>query len=68
MAAMEQPPDLLVYVRARLRAIGPKGWPPIAKATGKHIRTLHKLAYGDTRNPKLNTIQPIANHLRSLPQ
>lgn len=61
-------PDLLAYVRARLLELGPQRWPAVAKATRKPITTLRKIAYGDRLNPQLNTIQPIANHLRSLPQ
>jgi predicted transcriptional regulator len=64
-----QPPDLLAFVRSNLRAIGPKEWPAIAEATGKPLSTLRKIAYGDRKNPKLDTIEPIANHLRErLPQ
>lgn len=55
---------MLAFVRSGLRAVGPKAWPAIAAATGKPLSTLRKIAYGDRKNPKLATIEPIANHLR----
>lgn len=66
LGAMDSPSDLLAFVRAGLKAAGPKAWPGIAEATGKPVSTLRKIAYGDRRNPRLDTIQPIANHLQSL--
>lgn len=61
--SMEQT-DLLAYVVSSLRAIGPKGWPEVSVATGKPISTLRKIAYGDRKNPRLDTIEPIANYCR----
>lgn len=60
--------DLLSYVKTSLRAVGPKEWPAISAATGKPISTLRKIAYGDRKNPRLDTIEPIANHFRERPQ
>ena len=60
---MEQT-DLLAFVIGSLRAAGPQAWPAIAAATGKPVSTLRKLAYGDRKNPRLDTIEPIANHFR----
>ncbi len=59
-----QTPDLLSFVRTGLRAIGPREWPAIAAATGKPLSTLRKIAYGDRKNPKLDTIEPVANWLK----
>lgn len=59
-----EPTDLLDFVRSNLRAVGPRAWPAISEATGKPLSTLRKIAYGDRKNPKLDTIQPIANHFR----
>jgi hypothetical protein len=56
--------DLLGFVRSNLRAVGPKAWPAISEATGKPLSLLRKVAYGDRKNPKLDTIQPIANYFR----
>lgn len=64
---MEQT-DLLAFVVTSLRAAGPKRWPAISTATGKPISTLRKLAYGDRKNPRLDTIEPIANHFRDARQ
>lgn len=66
---MAEPSDLLTYVRDNLRAVGPRCWPAIAEATGKPISTLRKIAYRDRKNPKLDTVQPIANYFleRQLP-
>ena len=58
-------PDLLGFVRRGLKEVGPKAWPAISEATGKPISTLRKIAYGDRRNPRLDTIEPLANWLRS---
>lgn len=54
--------DLLNFVRTSLRAVGAREWPAIAEATGKPLSTLRKIAYGDRKNPQLDTIQPIANY------
>lgn len=59
-------PDLLSFVRNGLKAAGPKAWPEISTATGKPLSTLRKIAYGDRKNPRLDTIQPIANYLREI--
>jgi hypothetical protein len=59
-----QPTDMLLYVRQNLRAVGPRCWPAIACATGKPLSTLRKIAYGDRKNPKLDTIQPVANYFQ----
>lgn len=56
--------NLLGYVRRRLREEGPKNWPAIAEASKKPVSTLRKIAYGDRNNPRLDTIEPIADELR----
>lgn len=56
-----QTTDLLAYVKSNLRAVGPKVWPDIAVETAKPLSLLRKIAYGDRKNPRLDTIQPIAN-------
>lgn len=56
--------DLLSYVRNGLKTAGAKSWPDIAEASGKPLSLLRKIAYGDRKNPRLDTIQPIANQLR----
>jgi hypothetical protein len=55
---------LVVFVRRRLREEGSKNWPAIAAACGKSLSVLRKLAYGDKANPRIDTIEPIAIHLR----
>lgn len=49
----------LLYVKAKLRADGPKKWPRIAKLVGRGVPLLKKIAYGDRTNPKLDTILPL---------
>lgn len=55
---------ILGYVRRRLREEGPTHWPEIATRAEKPLSTLRKIAYGDRRNPRLDTIEPIAATLR----
>lgn len=59
-----QPTDLLAYVKSELRAVGPRAWPQIAAAIGKPESLLRKIAYGNRKNPRLDSIQPIANHFQ----
>jgi hypothetical protein len=57
---------LVIFVRRRLREEGSKNWPAIAAACGKPLSVLRKLAYGDKANPRIDTIEPLAIHLRRL--
>lgn len=56
-----QTTDLLAYVKDNLRAVGPKAWPAIANETEKPLSLLRKIAYGNRRNPRLDTLQPLVN-------
>ena len=64
MSAMSDE-TILGYVRRRLREEGSTNWPEIAVLAAKPLSTLRKIAYGDRRNPRLDTIEPIAATLRS---
>ena len=55
--------DLLAYVKDGLRRVGPKRWPEIGAATGTSVNTMRKVAYNNRKNPRIQTIQPIANWL-----
>lgn len=52
----------LEFVRYGLREAGPQSWPRIAASTGKTEGTLRKLAYGDLKNPTLDTILPLVRY------
>lgn len=41
-----------------------KAWPRISETTGVPENTLRKLAYGDRKNPQLNTIQPLYDYFK----
>lgn len=56
--------SLLGYVRRRLKDEGPKNWQLIADQSGKPVSVLRKIAYGDRKNPRIETIEPIAATLR----
>lgn len=57
--------SILGYVKRRLREEGTENWPTIATEAGKPISVLRKIAYGDKKNPRIDTIEPIAVTLRS---
>lgn len=56
--------SLVGYVVRRLREEGPKQWPNIAAESGKPESVLRKIAYGNRKNPRIDTIEPIALALR----
>lgn len=58
------PISTLPALRDALRA-DRKAWPAVSKATGVPENTLRKLAYGDRKNPTLNTVQPLYDHFNS---
>lgn len=60
--------DLLAFVKRRLRADGPKKWPEVAQETGRGVALLRKIAYGDRKNTKLDTIQPVVTYYQSRPE
>ena len=59
---MNIPKDPLAFVKVRLRDAGPKAWPAIAKSTGKPLSLIRKIAYGDRRNPRIDSLMPLLRH------
>lgn len=55
---------MLGYVQRRLREEGAKAWPEIALEAQKPLTTIRKIAYNNRRNPRLDTIEPLAECLR----
>lgn len=39
-------------------------WPALAKESGVSKRTFEKIVSGDTRNPRLETVEKLAAHFR----
>lgn len=54
--------DLHAFVVARLRAAMPKNWPAIATQSGVPEDTLRKIAYRETTDPRISSVQKLANH------
>lgn len=53
------------FVRRQLREAGAKQWPDIARRTGTSANTLRKMAYGDRKNPRIETIEPLLRYFRA---
>jgi len=56
------------FLRRRLRGEGAHKWPEIARETGMSANTLRKMAYGDRKNPRLATIEPLLTYFRQSPE
>lgn len=56
------------FLRRRLRLEGAHRWPEIALRTGMSANTLRKMAYGDRKNPRLATIEPLLDYFRANPE
>lgn len=52
---------ILGYLKRNLLAAGPQRWPVIAAETGCSSHTMRKIAYGDIKNPGVDTVQPLIN-------
>lgn len=59
------PVSTLADLRGALKA-DRSVWPVIARSTGVSENTLRKLAYGDRKNPQLNTIQPLYDYFNGV--
>lgn len=53
------------YLARRLKAAGPAKWPEIAAKSGAVKSLLRKIAYGDRKNPGVETIQQLLTYLRA---
>jgi len=58
-------PDLLAFVVAGLRQrVGE--WQQIADASGVPYSTVCKIGQGETENPRIGSVQKLANHFAGL--
>lgn len=56
------------YVLAQLKAMtGPHRWRSVADATGISIRTIEKIGYEKSKNPRIKTIGPLYRYFRDRP-
>jgi transcriptional regulator with XRE-family HTH domain len=53
------------FLRRQLRLAGARQWPKIAERTGMSANTLRKMAYGDRKNPRIDTIEPLMRYFRA---
>ncbi|WP_431512598.1 hypothetical protein [Variovorax sp. DAIF25] len=51
--------SIIIFLKRRLREVGPSRWEAIASATGVARTLPRKIAYGDRENPGVETIQPL---------
>ena len=52
--------DILTDLQGRLRTLR-DSWDELALRTGISVHTIRKIAYGDRKNPRLDTIEPLLN-------
>ena len=50
---------IIVYVKRKLREVGPAAWDEIHAETGVAVSLMRKIAYGDRNNPGVANIQPL---------
>lgn len=50
-------------LKAAIRNYKRKNWGELAKATKVSWSTINKIAYGDSTNPRLNTVKALEKHL-----
>jgi hypothetical protein len=55
------------FVVRHLRAAKPKNWPTIAQKTGVAERTLAKIAYHETKDPRCSTVDPLVAYFEKNP-
>lgn len=63
MAAMEA---IIDYLRRKLKEAGPARWQGIAEATGASVSTIRKVAYAETSNPGVVTMQPLLDFFQAV--
>lgn len=56
---------MLNYVIDRLRGAMPKNWPEISKESGVPEDTLRKIAYRDTKDPRISSVQALYDYFRT---
>jgi hypothetical protein len=54
------------YLKRHLRAAGQELWPEIAREVGVAKTLPRKIAYGDRRNPGVQTIEPLLVYFRQI--
>lgn len=62
---MNQPFSQLRYVQEQLEKVGYSGWITAAKATKVPFGTIKRIGYGETENPRSQTIDKLAAHFRT---
>lgn len=55
----------LAYIKERLLSIGSSQWGPIHKATRINLRTIRRIASGETPAPRSDTVGKIAIYFRT---
>ncbi len=54
----------LELVKERLSETAISDLPALAEKTGVPFGTLHKIKYGKTKNPRFDTVKPLADYFR----
>lgn len=56
------------FVIRNLRAAMPKNWPEIAKKSGVPQKTIVKIAYRETKDPRSSTLDALYSYFERAPQ
>ncbi len=54
------------FVVRRLREAMPKNWPEISEASGVPEKTIYKIAYRETKDPRSSTIEALCTYFESV--
>lgn len=49
----------IAFVVRNLRAAMPRRWPEISRETGVPEKTIYKIAYGETKDPRTSTTEAL---------
>ena len=53
---------ITTYLHRKLTDVGTAGFEKLAADTGVNVSFIRKFFYGDRRNPRVNTVQPLLNY------
>lgn len=59
--------DDLEFIKAKLAGVPISKLPALAISTGVPFGTLFKVKYGTTKNPRYDTVKPVADYMRAHP-